>query len=734
MEQENDYFFHNAKIRNIFGKYLFIKKNNKNQKIREFTTKNFEAKKNLNFNDIESNIQMLYDQYNLMKELEDKKQFLETNPEHAKRRKKIEEKMINVIKYINELNQKKEKENETKPQRKMKVSTNFNLEDVLLLLKDTQKYDQLVNGFGGYYSDKEEKQILQKMKESNPNEKNIQNIYHEIKTNIIKEKEEEKILKRISYKNKIQNNSILNRAAETIYNNNKSLKNNNLESNRNRNINNDNNYNDDVDIDDPKQKGKKFKKKIVKQRNNSKQSKQIRNSKKKFKDRNTLFDNKTGESLEENSFKEEEKTINGKKVTAQEKDNSRNNKTIYNREKELETGKEKDSRIKKFIEDNKGNKMNINKKKFNIEYFKKNKKLNDFEKNFIIKTNFLSDLKEKDKEQILKYLEELEELSEEEEISIPSNRTKINNLHSQLKNFIFTLFKTLNKAKKEEDEKLRKRKTDFFYSIKNKDFLEKQKKIMELKEEEEENEQNFIKEFKNIIKEKRFSLDPDLEIIFEKQRKRSRSFNIKMMRSYPKLYHNLLFNFLQNQESLSRAHTPKKDLLEDEWEKYLMKTSNKRRNLFNVRVSKFVKRKRKPNKNARKSLFVDEYKDVKNKVKENDGEIDNIKDEIKRNKLKKELLEKKLYEFFDKIQALKKGGMNNYEKELEILIDERIEKLDYTKAKENESRVNNFIQEFDLNRTKNIFSKKYHSKRMHYLSPIIFFTKQNEEKNNNKQK
>ena len=44
---------------------------------------------------------MLYDQYNLMKELEDKKQFLETNPEYAKRRKKIEEKMINVIKYIN---------------------------------------------------------------------------------------------------------------------------------------------------------------------------------------------------------------------------------------------------------------------------------------------------------------------------------------------------------------------------------------------------------------------------------------------------------------------------------------------------------------------------------------------------------------------------------------------------------------------------------------------------------
>ena len=89
-------------------------------------------------------------------------------------------------------------------------------------------------------------------------------------------------------------------------------------------------------------------------------------------------------------------------------------------------------------------------------------------------------------------------------------------------------------------------------------------------------------------------------------------------------------------------------------------------------------------------------------------------------------MEKKLYDFFNKIQTLKKGGNDSNEKELEILIDEQLDKMDYTKKKENESRVNNFMQEFDLNRTKNVFSKKYHSKRIHFLSPVSFFTKQNQ--------
>ena len=126
---------------------------------------------------------------------------------------------------------------------------------------------------------------------------------------------------------------------------------------------------------------------------------------------------------------------------------------------------------------------------------------------------------------------------------------------------------------------------------------------------------------------------------------------------------------------------------------------------------------------------MDENKNFKNELDEQDEEIERIKKEIIRKKLKKQQMEKQLYEFFNRIQTLKKSSSNNTQKDIEILIDEQLEKMEYKKAKENESRVNNFIQEFDLNRTKNIFSKKFHSRKMHYLSPINFFTKQNDEKN-----
>ena len=92
-------------------------------------------------------------------------------------------------------------------------------------------------------------------------------------------------------------------------------------------------------------------------------------------------------------------------------------------------------------------------------------------------------------------------------------------------------------------------------------------------------------------------------------------------------------------------------------------------------------------------------------------------------------MEKQLYEFFEKIQLLKKGGKKNLEKEIELLIDEQLEKMDYTREKENESRVNNFIQEFDSNRAKIDFNKKLYSGRMHYISPIIFFSRRKEDSN-----
>ena len=82
-------------------------------------------------------------------------------------------------------------------------------------------------------------------------------------------------------------------------------------------------------------------------------------------------------------------------------------------------------------------------------------------------------------------------------------------------------------------------------------------------------------------------------------------------------------------------------------------------------------------------------------------------------------------EFFRKIQRLKDETLKDYEKELKLLVDEQLDRIDYAKSKENESRVNNFIQDLDYSRNKEIYSKIFYSQRMHFVSPIIFFTKKN---------
>ena len=122
--------------------------------------------------------------------------------------------------------------------------------------------------------------------------------------------------------------------------------------------------------------------------------------------------------------------------------------------------------------------------------------------------------------------------------------------------------------------------------------------------------------------------------------------------------------------------------------------------------------------------MTDEYKDIVpiNQNYEEDDEIREFQEEERRKKLRQDLIDKKMEEFFKKIQRLKKGGLKNFEKELEMLVEEQLERLDYSKQKENEYRVNTFIQDFDLNRIKGICTQKFRSKRMHYLSPIMFFT------------
>ena len=259
--------------------------------------------------------------------------------------------------------------------------------------------------------------------------------------------------------------------------------------------------------------------------------------------------------------------------------------------------------------------------------------------------------------------------------------------------------------------------------------MEKQNQIIETKEEnfDKEEEKKVGKSIKqqNIkYKNKIFDFEDDSDINNEKKLKRSRSSKVKKKKKLTRIDNNLLVK-LMGRNSIIRPNSAKKQILENDWYKYLLKTPNKHNNQ-KEKKNKFIKKKKKTNRILKKKFFIDENKSTKDELEEKDEEIENLKNEIRRNKLRKKQVEKQLYEFFNRIQTLKKGSSDSTQKEIEILIDEQLDKMDYKKAKENETRVNNFIQDFDLNRTKN---KQYYSRKMHYLSPIIFFTKQNEEKN-----
>ena len=79
-----------------------------------------------------------------------------------------------------------------------------------------------------------------------------------------------------------------------------------------------------------------------------------------------------------------------------------------------------------------------------------------------------------------------------------------------------------------------------------------------------------------------------------------------------------------------------------------------------------------------------------------------------------------MYQFFEKIQKLKNSKIKNYEEELKVFIDEEIDKLNDFEAKDRENRMNTFYREFELNKKKINFYKKFQKRDLIFVSPIKF--------------
>jgi hypothetical protein len=146
----------------------------------------------------------------------------------------------------------------------------------------------------------------------------------------------------------------------------------------------------------------------------------------------------------------------------------------------------------------------------------------------------------------------------------------------------------------------------------------------------------------------------------------------------------------------------------------------------------------------KRRIYYNEDKKKFVKIKGKDIDLIQLKDELlnedilnnfrKENKIiddklrEEEIRDKRIYQFFAQIQKLKKRQYKNNEDEINSFIDQQIENNKDILKEKDDGRLNFFLQEFNLNRirAKFAFNSKY--KKIGYISPIIF-TSRNENLN-----
>ena len=135
--------------------------------------------------------------------------------------------------------------------------------------------------------------------------------------------------------------------------------------------------------------------------------------------------------------------------------------------------------------------------------------------------------------------------------------------------------------------------------------------------------------------------------------------------------------------------------------------------------------------NARKRKFkkIEGTQGLTNLFKDDEDENVGIeeskrKEELENLRKKEEIRDKKLYEFFARVQRLKYLNENLTEsnEEFNNLIDMQIQEIENDKVKI-ETRINNFMQNFKINRMKYQSTKDFVNKKYIFTSPIKFSCK-----------
>ena len=253
--------------------------------------------------------------------------------------------------------------------------------------------------------------------------------------------------------------------------------------------------------------------------------------------------------------------------------------------------------------------------------------------------------------------------------------------------------------------------------IREKEILEYEKGYKQ-EEEDEEDENNIDKNFKKSSSieqsflRRRNSVIDNNNIKFEIKKGKRKKTNLIFNNSY-------LFKDNESDEDKKNDLLIKKEIQE------ILQTDygNTPRKISDKGI--FFSRRRKMHADAKKS-YQKKSSNIKLMIL-NDELLDEElllkykkRDEEEEEQLKKEeIRDKKIYEFFSKIQKLKNKKFDNDE-ELDTFINQQIERNNEIGKDKNGGRLNVFLQEFHYNRKKAKYALDIRSKKIGFLSPIIF--------------
>ena len=164
------------------------------------------------------------------------------------------------------------------------------------------------------------------------------------------------------------------------------------------------------------------------------------------------------------------------------------------------------------------------------------------------------------------------------------------------------------------------------------------------------------------------------------------------------------------------------EILNTDYGKYYKKKQIK---FENTEKKKTKKKKGKKYSVSRKNLL--EQKELTKEERDEEEERIRLFKEMEERQRREEIFDKRLRDFFNRIQKLKNGEFKNFDEELNFLIEEQIDQAERAKESK-ENRMNSFMKEFQFNRVKAKYNMDFKNKQYEYISPIIFTSDNKNEK------